>query len=132
MKFSLGRLFQGILCSGFILGFAQVAWGQSEAGEKIYHLRDMHTHPWFWEVLASALVGWILGMVKGFSGTKDWLEKYWTRPPTYLVFLGDVLVFVFVGAYFGTAIYNPDKFLEALAAGLTWPIAVGALSTKVE
>jgi hypothetical protein len=94
------------------------------------HIKDMHKHPWFFEVLASSFVGWLIGQVKGFSSTKDWLAKYWPRTPLLVVFLLDLFVFVAVGAYFGTGIYNPENFLAALGAGLSWPIGLGSLATK--
>ena len=90
----------------------------------------MHHHPWFVEVLASSAVGWVIGLVKGFSGTKDWLVSYWPTAPPALVFVLDLIVFVGVGAYFGTGIYNPANFLAAMGAGLTWPIGLGSLVTK--
>jgi len=91
----------------------------------------MHKQPWFVDVLISSLVGWVLGMVKGFNTTKEWIEKYWTTPPKVVIFIGDALVFVLVGGYFGTAVYDPSSRLEAIAAGFSWPIGLGALTTKV-
>lgn|SRR5262249_2989750 len=98
--------------------------------ETARHLKDMHHHPWFLEVLAASVTGWVIGLVKGFSGTKDWLAGYWPNPPRVLVFALDLIVFVGVGAYFGTGIYNPANFLAAVGAGLTWPIGLGSLATK--
>ena len=90
----------------------------------------MHSHPWFWEVLAASLVGWVLGKVKGFSSSKDWLEGYWPNPPLPVIFILDFIIFVIVGAYFGTGIYNPATFIAAIGAGLSWPVGLGALATK--
>ena len=90
----------------------------------------MHLQPWFWEVLAASVVGWVVGMVKGFAGTRDWLSHYWTNSPKAVTFVLDLGVFVFVGAYFGTGIYMPTNFQAALAAGLSWPIGLGALATR--
>lgn len=81
--------------------------------------------------MAASVVGWILGLVKGFSGTRDWIGKYVSsEPKPLLLFLADLVVFVLVGAYFGTGIFRPADFLQAMAAGLTWPISLGALATK--
>ncbi len=98
--------------------------------ENSVHLKDMHNHPWFWEVLVAAAVGWVIGKVKGFSGTADWIAKYWPNTPLLVVFILDLFVFVGVGAYFGTGIYNPTNFLAALGAGLSWPIGLGSIVTK--
>ena len=95
-----------------------------------YHFRDMHTQPWFWDVLAASAVGWVIGIVKGFSTSGDWIRRYWSQPPLVVIFALDLIVFVVVGAYFGTGIYNPRGFLAALAAGLSWPVGLGALATK--
>ena len=90
----------------------------------------MHRQPLFAEVMAASVVGWVLGLVKGFSGTKDWLQRYASSAPGFALFVGDLVVFVLVGAYFGTGIFRPTDFLQAVAAGLTWPIGLGALATK--
>jgi len=90
----------------------------------------MYKHPYFFEVMAASLFGWVLGMVKGFSGAKDWLEHYWPNSPRIIVFVLDLVVFVVCGAYIGTGIYNPASFEAALGAGLTWPVGFGALATR--
>jgi hypothetical protein len=92
----------------------------------------MHTHPFFWDVMVASVVGWVLGMVKGFSSTKDWLTQYWPGAPKPAFFLLDMGVFVIVGAYFGTGIYDPSSFVAALGAGLTWPVGFGSLTAKVK
>ena len=102
----------------------------ANSSEPIYHLLTMHTHPWFWDVMGASVVGWVVGIVKGFSGAKDWLERYWANPPRIVVWLLDLVIFVVVGAYFGTGIYNPTTFIAAIAAGLSWPIGLGSLATK--
>ena len=94
-------------------------------------LQNMHEHPWFWTVVAASIVGWVLGMTKGFSGSDDWLEKYWPNKPRVAVLITDVIVFVLIGGYIGTGIYNPANFVAAIAAGITWPVGLGALATKV-
>ena len=94
-----------------------------------YYLQNMHTHPFFWNVLAASTVGWLLGFVKGFSSTLDWLGKYMASPPRLLTFILDALIFVAVGAYLGTGLFSPDSFLEACAAGVTWPVVFGSLAT---
>lgn len=113
-------------------GFAIVILGAEAhaAPPREHHVWDMYKHTWFWEVLAASIAGWVLGLVKGFSGTRDWLTKYWKQPPIPLTFALDLLVFVFIGAFIGTGVYNPNSFVEALAAGLTWPVGLGALATK--
>ena len=90
----------------------------------------MFHHEWFPDVLVASAVGWILGMVRGFAGTRDWIERYWAKSPRSVSFVLDLLIFVFVGAYFGTGIYNPQNFVAAIAAGLSWPIGLAALATK--
>jgi len=89
----------------------------------------MHQDPWFYTVAAASFCGWILGAVKGFSTSADWLKRYTPHPPIIAVFVADLIVFVVAGAYFGTGIYNPTNFVSAIAAGLTWPIGLGALAT---
>jgi hypothetical protein len=96
----------------------------------VYRIANMHTHPWFWEVLVSSAVGWVLGLVKGFSGAKDWLATYIASNSKFLVLVLDMLIFIGVGSYFGTAIYEPTSFLAAMCAGLTWPIGLGSLATR--
>jgi len=95
-----------------------------------YHLGNMHEHPWFWDVIVASAVGWVIGIVKGFSGSKDWLDRYWPQAPSLMVWLLDFLVFGVVGGYFGTGIYEPTTFVAAMSAGLSWPIGLGALATK--
>ena len=90
----------------------------------------MHQHPWFFEVMASSVVGWVLGTIKGFSSTADWLARYVPSKPIVLVFCLDVIVFVIVGGYFGTGIFQPHDFVSALGAGLSWPIGFGALANR--
>jgi hypothetical protein len=94
------------------------------------HVTEMHKHPWFWDVLIASIVGWVLGVVKGFTGSADWLKNYWPKVPVLVIFALDLVMFVIVGAYFGTGIYNPENVLEALAAGLSWPIGFGSLATR--
>lgn len=91
---------------------------------------SMHHQPSFWDVMGASVVGWVLGMVKGFTGSKDWLDHYWTNAPKPVLFVLDLLVFVLCRAYVGTGIYHPDSFVAALGAGLSWPVAFGALATK--
>jgi hypothetical protein len=78
----------------------------------------------------ASLIGWVLGMVKGFDSSKDWLAKYMKRVPSSLLFFVDLVIFVVVGAYVGTGLSQPATFSAALAAGLTWPVALGALASK--
>ncbi|MBI1924298.1 hypothetical protein HYR99_08605 [Candidatus Poribacteria bacterium] len=108
---------------------ARLSYGQEETEKVVYQLKNMHKHPWFWEVMVASVIGWVLGMVKEFSTSKDWLNKYWPNSPHLVVFFLDLIIFVCVGAYFGTGIYTPVNFVEALAAGLSWPIGLGALAT---
>jgi len=122
----MGRYYAG----GVLLVIVLLARSASAETADAYHLHNMHKHPWFLEVMASSVVGWVLGLVKGFSGTKDWVEQYWTTPPKSLLFVADLVVFVVVGAYFGTGLFKPNEFLQALAAGITWPVGLGALASK--
>lgn len=92
-----------------------------------YHIWNLHTHPWFWEVLFSALVGWVLSIRKGYKGTADLYAKHFPNAPNWVIFVSDLLFLVVVGAYFGTGIYNPANFVAAIAAGLNWPVGVNAL-----
>ena len=94
------------------------------------HFVGMWKHPYFYEVMVASVFGWVLGMVKGFSGSKDWLDRYWPKRPAIIIFLLDLLIFVLGGAFFGTGIYNPQSLQAALAAGLSWPVGLGALATK--
>ncbi len=80
--------------------------------------------------MVASLLGWVLGMVKGFDSSKDWLEKYCKTAPKALLFIIDLLIFVLVGAYVGTGLYQPTTFAAALAAGLSWPVGLGALASK--
>jgi hypothetical protein len=121
----LAAIFLFIGTSGPIL--AQPSPGAPVVGN--LPIQSMHQDPWFFTVAAASLAGWILGAVKGFSTSADWLKRYNHNPPIYLVFASDLLVFVVLGAYFGTGIYNPTNFVSAIAAGLTWPIGLWALAT---
>jgi hypothetical protein len=114
------------------LCFAQApdAHGSRDAKDIVYHIGNMHQQPFFWEVVFASLVGWLLSMVKGFSGSKDWLEKYMSAPPKLLIFTGDLIIFVIVGGYVGTGVYNPSTIVAAFAAGISWPVGLGALTTK--
>jgi hypothetical protein len=91
---------------------------------------NIHKQPFFWTVMVASLLGWVLGMVKGFDGSKDWLTKYWSAAPKPCLFGIDLLIFVIVGAYVGTGLYQPATFTAALGAGLSWPVALGALVSK--
>jgi hypothetical protein len=91
---------------------------------------NIHKQPFFWTVMVASLLGWVLGMVKGFDGSKDWLTKYWSAAPRPFLFGIDLLIFVVVGAYVGTGLYQPSSFTAALGAGLSWPVALGALVSK--
>ena len=111
--------------------FPSLLLAQAEEGARtVYRISNMHTHPWFWEVLAGSAAGWLLGLVKGFSGARDWLENYWKTAPPLVLLLLDMLIFLGVGAYLGTGIYDPANFLAAMAAGVSWPVGLGALVTK--
>ena len=112
-----------------IFGITTAVMADDSTETRDLHLISMHTQPWFWEVLAASAVGWVIGLVKGFKTSKDWIEGYCNSPPLLVVFLLDLLIFIGVGAYFGTGIYNPESLLEAVAAGLTWPVGLGALAT---
>jgi len=94
------------------------------------HFLGMWKHPYFYEVMVASVFGWVLGLVKGFSGAKDWLDQYWPSRPAVIIFLLDLLIFVVCGAFFGTGIYDPRTMQAALAAGLSWPVGLGALATK--
>ena len=96
----------------------------------IWHISNMHKHPWFYETAFASLGGWILGMVKGFSSSGDWLVRYLPSKPLPIIFVLDLLIFVVFGGYVGTGLYTPTSLIAALAAGLTWPVGLGALATK--
>jgi len=89
----------------------------------------MHKQPFFLTVLFASAGGWVLGLVKGFSTSKNWLEGIGLPSPPLLVFFLDIFIFVGGGAYFGTGFYDPKTFQAALAAGLTWPVSLGAFGT---
>lgn len=110
---------------------AGAAWADSSNGATNpgHPIQLMHQDPWFFTVAAASMAGWILGAVKGFSTSSDWLKRYIEKPPAPAIFVADLLVFVVAGAYFGTGIYSPTNFVSAIAAGLTWPIGLGALAT---
>jgi hypothetical protein len=91
---------------------------------------NIHQQPFFWTVMMASLLGWVLGMVKGFEGSKDWLSKYWPSSPKPLLFAIDFLIFVVFGAYIGVGLYQPANFTAALGAGLAWPVGLGALVSK--
>jgi len=92
-----------------------------------YHVWNLHRHPWFWEVLASAVMGWLLSIVKGFAGTEGFYNHYFSNTPNGVIMLSDLICLVVAGAYFGTAIYNPQNVVAAIAAGLNWPVGLNAL-----
>jgi hypothetical protein len=96
----------------------------------VLDIPNIHRQPFFWTVMVASVLGWVLGMVKGFDSSKDWLAKYLRKVPMPLLFFTDLLIFVIIGAYIGTGLYQPTTFSAALAAGLTWPVALGALASK--
>lgn len=106
------------------------AYAQGTGGAVVYRLGNMHEHPWFYVVLGASTVGWLLGTVKGFHSSAGWVGQYWAGPPKALVFLVDLVVFVGIGGYFGTGIFDPSSFPEAVAAGLCWPVGFGALARR--
>jgi hypothetical protein len=107
---------------------AQPAGGTPNS-QPALHFIGMWKQPFFPEVMVASVFGWVLGQVKGFSGAKDWLDRYWPNSPKVIVFILDLTIFVVCGAFFGTGIYNPDTLQAALAAGLSWPVGLGALAT---
>ena len=117
--------------TALVLFTALLSYCQStSSAPNVPEILSMHHQPFFWDVMVASVVGWVLGMVKGFSGSKDWLDRYWTNAPKPVLFFLDLLVFVLCGAYIGTGIYHPESFVAALGAGLSWPVAFGALATK--
>ncbi len=120
-----------ILAVVLVLVNATAAAASSEISpQTANHLSNMYAHPWFLDVMGASVVGWVVGLVKGFAGTREWLAKYWSAPPKFAIFLFDLVVFVIAGAYFGVGIYNPDNFVASVAAGLSWPVGLGALATR--
>jgi len=105
------------------------AQGPAPADATRLSIETMHHHPWFTTVAVSSFIGWILGAVKGFSSSRDWLQRYVAAPHWAVVMVLDLVIFVVAGAYIGTGIYTPTTFVSALGAGLTWPIGLGALTT---
>jgi hypothetical protein len=99
-------------------------------GEVQRDIPNMHKAPFFWTVMFASVVGWILGMVKGFDGSRDWLARYWPTAPKPILFGLDFFIFVIVGAYVGTGLYQPAAFPAAIAAGVSWPVGLGALVSK--
>src|SRR5688500_9234430 len=95
-----------------------------------YNFGNLHEHPHFWTVMIVSLAGWVTGMAKGFSTSKEWLLQYFPTAPRVAIFVFDLIIFVFIGGYFGSGIYDPQNFYAAAAAGFTWPLALGALTTK--
>ena len=119
-----------VWCLLFVSLSFNCAWAAGETVSPVYHFGSIHRHPWFLDVLVSSAVGWALGKVRGFSGTQDWLGRYWQSVPAPIIFLVDFFTFAVVGGYLGTAIYDPGNLLAAIAAGLSWPLGLGALTTK--
>jgi hypothetical protein len=106
--------------TALVLFTAVLSYCQSTSiAPNVPEILSMHHQPFFWDVMGASVVGWVLGMVKGFSGSKNWLDHYWTNAPKPVLFILDLLVFVLCGAYVGTGIYHPDSFVAALGAGLT-------------
>jgi hypothetical protein len=114
-----------------VVCFSQISPGNDSSNTSSQlHFAGMWKQPYFVEVMVASVFGWVLGMVKGFSGAKDWLAKYWPNSPRLVIFVLDLVIFVVCGAFFGTGIYNPSSLQAALAAGLSWPVGLGALVTK--
>lgn len=116
------------ICFGVILATVLVATEAATAADM--HIKNMVNHPWFWEVTAASGIGWFLGTLKGFSGSKEWLARYNIEAPKVLVLVIDFAVFVGVGGFVGIAIYDPTTLQAAMAAGVSWPLGLGALTTK--
>lgn len=108
-------------------GGGQASPGSGNQGMDIWNIPKQ---AFFATVMVASLLGWVLGMVKGFDSSKDWFAKYFKSVPKMVLFLTDLVIFVVVGAYIGTGLYQPTTFSAALAAGLTWPVALGALASK--
>ena len=42
----------------------------------VYSISNMYKQPWFFDVMCAAAIGWVLGLVKGYNGTRNWLAQY--------------------------------------------------------
>src|SRR6516225_4271588 len=94
------------------------------------HLLNMYKQPFFPDVAGASAIGWFMGMIKGFSGSREWFAKYgYATPPRPLTIFFDLIMFVGAGAILGTGLFDPDKLVSALSAGLSWPLAFGGLTT---
>jgi hypothetical protein len=93
-------------------------------------IQETFKQPLFPVVFLGSLIGWMVGKVKGFVSAKEWLDRYWPGAPLPVIFLLDLFIFAFVGSFLGTLIYSPTSALEALAAGVSWPVGLGGLATK--
>lgn len=93
-------------------------------------LATIHQQPFFFEVMMASIIGWIVGITKGFSTSRSWFTTYLKDAPVLAIFGLDLLIFVVVGAYVGTGVYQPSNFVAALGAGITWPLALGTLASK--
>src|SRR5271166_6662461 len=56
-------------------------------------IETMHKQPFFLTVLFASAGGWVLGLVKGFSTSKNWLEGIGLPSPPLLVFFLDIFIF---------------------------------------
>jgi hypothetical protein len=115
-------------CCLLVVGFFAATSNAASAADS--HIRDMVNDPWFWDVTAASGLGWFMGTLKGFSGSKEWLARYDIKAPKWLVLIVDCIVYVGVGGFVGIAIYNPQTLHAAMAAGVSWPLGLGALTTK--
>src|ERR1051326_886643 len=113
-----------------VLMFTGWVWASARARKGVPDPLELHTHKYFPVVCVASLVGWMLGLGKGFSTSADWLRRYSRKPHRLVVGIVDFFVFVVAGAYIGTGIFMPETFVSAAAAGLTWPVAFGALTTR--
>lgn len=97
---------------------------------EIVSFATIHQQAFFFDVMMASIIGWIIGITKGFSSSRQWLSNYLKNTPVVVVFILDLLIFVVVGAYVGTGVYQPTNFVAALGAGITWPVALGTLASK--
>ncbi len=115
-------------------GWAGIALASGSATDEgtssVQQLSDMVKHPQFFTVMTASGLGWCFGYNQNGSPAKKWLSQHFAEVPPFITFLADMIVFIVFGGLAGTAIYNPAGIVEAMMAGLSWPLSIQGLIRK--
>lgn len=80
--------------------------------------------------VVGALVGWLIGCIKGFKSSADWISSYDLDAHRLIPLFLDSIIYVIVGPIIGIVIHNPASPISGLVAGITWPVMLGGLTAE--